>query len=57
MDGIGSSRNLMAVIGDEDSVTGLLLAGIGHISKSGVPNFMVVRKGMYLRWLKIVQLK
>lgn len=26
-------RTLLAVIGDEDSVTGLLLAGIGHISE------------------------
>ncbi|KAI0076275.1 vacuolar ATP synthase subunit F [Panus rudis PR-1116 ss-1] len=34
-------RNLLAVIGDEDSVTGLLLAGIGHV-EHGKKNFLVV---------------
>ncbi|RPA87856.1 V-type proton ATPase subunit F [Ascobolus immersus RN42] len=28
-------RQFMAVIGDEDTVTGLLLSGIGHINKAG----------------------
>lgn len=45
MDGKGSKRNLLAVIGDEDSVTGLLLAGIGHVDKNQNSNFMVVRQG------------
>nr|ODO03957.1 V-type ATPase, F subunit [Cryptococcus depauperatus CBS 7855] len=34
-------RNLIAVIGDEDSVTGLLLAGIGHVDQSQ-KNFLIV---------------
>ncbi|KAL7410035.1 ATP synthase (F/14-kDa) subunit-domain-containing protein [Mrakia frigida] len=33
-------RKLIAVIGDEDSITGLLLAGIGHIDK-GSKNFLI----------------
>ncbi|KAJ3302559.1 H(+)-transporting V1 sector ATPase subunit F [Kappamyces sp. JEL0829] len=32
----------MAVLGDEDSVTGLLLAGIGHVDTKQQPNFLVV---------------
>lgn len=32
----------MAVIGDEDSVTGLLLAGIGHTDTKQQSNFLVV---------------
>lgn len=40
------NRQLLAVIGDEDSVTGLLLAGIGQISETDggekVKNFFVV---------------
>ncbi|CAG8509174.1 5263_t:CDS:2 [Paraglomus brasilianum] len=35
-------RNFVAVIGDEDSVTGLLLAGVGHINTQQKPNFLVV---------------
>ncbi|ANB15479.1 H(+)-transporting V1 sector ATPase subunit F [Sugiyamaella lignohabitans] len=38
-------RNFLAVIGDEDSVTGLLLAGIGHVSDNDgerTKNFLVV---------------
>ncbi|PSR80759.1 hypothetical protein PHLCEN_2v6675 [Hermanssonia centrifuga] len=34
-------RNLLAVIGDEDTITGLLLAGIGHV-EHGKKNFLVV---------------
>ncbi|EPQ60985.1 VATF_NEUCR vacuolar ATP synthase subunit F V-ATPase F subunit [Gloeophyllum trabeum ATCC 11539] len=34
-------RNLLAVIGDEDTVTGLLLAGIGNVDKQK-RNFLVV---------------
>lgn len=38
-----SSRTLIAIIGDEDSVTGMLLAGIGEtIKETGERNFMVV---------------
>ncbi|KAF8476844.1 V-type proton ATPase subunit F [Kalaharituber pfeilii] len=37
-------RNFIAVIGDEDSVTGLLLSGIGHVTPppSASKNFLVV---------------
>ncbi|KAK2000111.1 V-type proton ATPase subunit F [Colletotrichum falcatum] len=37
-------RQFLAVIGDEDSVTGLLLAGIGHVSTGAdqQKNFLVV---------------
>ncbi|KAI9206910.1 ATPase, V1 complex, subunit F [Polychytrium aggregatum] len=35
-------RTLIAVIGDEDSVTGLLLAGIGHIDSKQKSNFFIV---------------
>ncbi|PKS08829.1 hypothetical protein jhhlp_003438 [Lomentospora prolificans] len=37
-------RQFIAVIGDEDSVTGLLLAGIGHVTTGPTPqrNFLVV---------------
>ncbi|KAF8225844.1 vacuolar ATP synthase subunit F [Tricholoma matsutake] len=34
-------RNLLAVIGDEDSITGLLLAGVGHLNGQQ-KNFLVV---------------
>ncbi|KAF4126481.1 V-type H+-transporting ATPase subunit F [Geosmithia morbida] len=37
-------RQFLAVIGDEDSVTGLLLAGIGHVTDGASPekNFLAV---------------
>ncbi|TRM57041.1 ATPase, V1 complex, subunit F [Schizophyllum amplum] len=35
-------RNLIAVIGDEDSITGLLLAGVGHINDQQKKNFLIV---------------
>ncbi|KAI0322310.1 ATPase, V1 complex, subunit F [Amylostereum chailletii] len=35
-------RNLLAVIGDEDTVTGMLLAGIGHINEKQKKNFLIV---------------
>ncbi|KAG6817604.1 H(+)-transporting V1 sector ATPase subunit F [Tephrocybe sp. NHM501043] len=38
-------RNLIAVIGDEDSITGLLLAGVGHINEHQKKNFLVVEDG------------
>ncbi|KAJ1679628.1 H(+)-transporting V1 sector ATPase subunit F [Spiromyces aspiralis] len=37
-------RNLIGLIGDEDTVTGLLLTGIGDIDEKQRPNFMVVDK-------------
>ncbi|KAI5780898.1 vacuolar ATP synthase subunit F (V-ATPase F subunit) [Geopyxis carbonaria] len=38
------NREFLAVIGDEDSVTGLLLAGIGHVTTTpeATKNFLVV---------------
>ncbi|KAG6052768.1 H(+)-transporting V1 sector ATPase subunit F [Claviceps sp. LM77 group G4] len=38
------NREFLAVIGDEDSVTGLLLAGIGHVTTGAdaQKNFLVV---------------
>lgn len=38
------NREFLAVIGDEDSVTGLLLAGIGHVTNppDSQKNFLVV---------------
>ncbi|GAP82664.1 putative vacuolar ATP synthase subunit F [Rosellinia necatrix] len=38
------NREFIAVIGDEDSVTGLLLAGIGHVTNppDSQKNFLVV---------------
>jgi len=56
-------RNLIAVIGDEvcrfrnecvsrlicqDSITGLLLAGIGHINEQQKKNFLVVNASEYI---------
>ncbi|KAN0100850.1 ATPase, V1 complex, subunit F [Tylopilus felleus] len=35
-------RTLIAVIGDEDSITGLLLAGVGHINEHQKKNFLIV---------------
>ncbi|KAJ2892783.1 H(+)-transporting V1 sector ATPase subunit F [Coemansia aciculifera] len=35
-------RTLIAAIGDEDTITGLLLAGIGDIDSHQRPNFLVV---------------
>ncbi|KAI0050713.1 vacuolar ATP synthase [Auriscalpium vulgare] len=35
-------RNLLAVIGDEDTVTGLLLAGIGQVDERQGKNFLIV---------------
>ncbi|KAL8651419.1 MAG: hypothetical protein Q9210_003261 [Variospora velana] len=37
-------RHFLAVIGDEDSITGLLLAGIGHVTQppDAQKNFLVV---------------
>ncbi|KLO20478.1 vacuolar ATP synthase [Schizopora paradoxa] len=35
-------RVFLAVIGDEDSITGLLLAGIGHVNDQQKKNFLVV---------------
>ncbi|RMB90170.1 hypothetical protein DUI87_33439 [Hirundo rustica rustica] len=36
---------LIAVMGDEDTVTGFLLGGIGELDKHRRPNFLVVGEG------------
>ncbi|KAL0478155.1 V-type H+-transporting ATPase subunit F [Acrasis kona] len=36
------SDALVAVMGDEDTVTGFLLAGIGDMNKTRQPNFLIV---------------
>lgn len=41
-DAMYKDRQFLAVIGDEDSVTGLLLAGIGHVDQKQRSNFLVV---------------
>ena len=39
-------ERLVAIMGDEDTVTGFLLAGTGdNTSKKGGPNYVVVHKG------------
>ncbi|CAM4511520.1 unnamed protein product, partial [Lepidochelys kempii] len=35
---------LIAVMGDEDTVTGFLLGGVGELNKHRKPNFLVVEK-------------
>ncbi|GAC72205.1 hypothetical protein PANT_6d00120 [Moesziomyces antarcticus T-34] len=37
-----ADRTLIALIADEDSTTGLLLAGIGNVDEKGEKNFMIV---------------
>lgn len=37
-------RKLIAVVGDEDTVTGFLLGGVGELDKHRKPNFLVVEK-------------
>ncbi|TPX67859.1 hypothetical protein SpCBS45565_g03464 [Spizellomyces sp. 'palustris'] len=48
MANLQKDRSLIAVLGDEDSVTGLLLAGIGHIDSKQKSNFLVVDSMMEL---------
>lgn len=43
-DGMAGRGKLIAVIGDEDTVTGFLLGGIGELNKNRHPNFLVVEK-------------
>eukprot|EP00418_Pyrodinium_bahamense_P011186 CAMPEP_0179120386 /NCGR_PEP_ID=MMETSP0796-20121207/56718_1 /TAXON_ID=73915 /ORGANISM="Pyrodinium bahamense, Strain pbaha01" /LENGTH=133 /DNA_ID=CAMNT_0020818925 /DNA_START=63 /DNA_END=464 /DNA_ORIENTATION=+ len=40
---IASQADLkIGVIGDEDTVTGMVLAGVGHVDGSGKKNFLIV---------------
>lgn len=43
-DRMAGRGKLIAVIGDEDTVTGFLLGGIGELNKNRHPNFLVVEK-------------
>merc|ERR1712151_1103237 len=38
----GQEGMKIGVIGDEDTVTGMVLAGIGHVDGSGKKNFLIV---------------
>lgn len=47
---MSDKRNLIAVIGDEDTTTGLLLAGVGQITPSTQEkNFFVYKEGKTTR--------
>lgn len=46
---MNESGKLIAVIGDEDTVTGFVLAGVGHRTVEG-QNFLVVKSGNYFRF-------
>ncbi|KAI0982709.1 hypothetical protein GJ496_003582 [Pomphorhynchus laevis] len=41
---MGKGSKLIAIIGDEDTVTGFVLAGIGELSQNNQSNFLVVEK-------------
>ena len=43
---LDDSGKLIAVIGDEDTVTGFVLAGVGHRNVEG-SNFLVVKEGSF----------
>jgi V-type H+-transporting ATPase subunit F len=38
----GGADALVAIMGDEDTVTGFLLAGIGDMDQTRQPNFLIV---------------
>uniref|UniRef100_A0A183C7D2 V-type proton ATPase subunit F n=1 Tax=Globodera pallida TaxID=36090 RepID=A0A183C7D2_GLOPA len=40
----GQKGKLLAVIGDEDTVVGFLLGGVGQLNKARKPNFVIVDK-------------
>mgnify|MGYP002803459609 FL=1 len=39
----------IGLIGDEDTVTGMLLAGIGHVDGQGKKNFLVVDSKVHIK--------
>merc|ERR1712227_618428 len=39
---VGAVDQKIGVIGDEDTVTGMVLAGIGHVDGQGKKNFLIV---------------
>ncbi|CAI5443504.1 unnamed protein product [Caenorhabditis angaria] len=40
---------ILAVIGDEDTVVGFLLGGVGELNKARKPNYLIVDKGTSLQ--------
>ncbi|CAI4232241.1 unnamed protein product [Auanema sp. JU1783] len=44
MAGTAAKGKIMAVIGDEDTVVGFLLGGIGELNKARKPNYLIVDK-------------
>lgn len=40
---------LMTIIGDEDTVTGFLMGGIGELNKERHPNFLVSQLLLFLK--------
>lgn len=48
---MSDSTKLIGVIGDEDTVTGFILAGIGHRTAEGT-NFLVVKPSASASYLK-----
>ncbi len=43
----GEGTSIVSVIGDEDTVTGFLLTGIGERNIKGETNFLVVDSGIF----------
>ena len=50
----GEGTSIIAVIGDEDTVTGFLLTGIGERNIKGETNFLVVEASIkiYIQFIK-----
>mmetsp|Transcript_39841 Transcript_39841/g.124101 ORF Transcript_39841/g.124101 Transcript_39841/m.124101 type:complete len:134 (+) Transcript_39841:83-484(+) len=46
---LGQADMKIGVIGDEDTVTGMVLAGIGHVDGSGKKNFLLVESKTHQR--------
>lgn len=49
--------SLISVIGDEDTVTGFLLAGIGERNTKGETNFLVVDDSKSFSYKKLLKKK
>mmetsp|Transcript_22317 Transcript_22317/g.27485 ORF Transcript_22317/g.27485 Transcript_22317/m.27485 type:complete len:121 (-) Transcript_22317:82-444(-) len=49
---LGTSKLLISVIGDEDTVTGFLLTGIGDKNRKGQRNFCVVNNDTTLQTIE-----
>ena len=44
-----AKSHLMGLVGDEDTCTAFLLGGIGELNDKREPNFLVVKKGGFIR--------